>query len=296
MELLQLQYFRELARNPHLSKTAEKLHIAQPSLSQMLKKLETEVGTPLFDRVGKRIVLNSSGKIFLKYVDEIFGALDNAALELETDQIRKQKTVALHICSASMLLPEIVRRIQIADPDIRLQIFQCAAKEKPAVPSLYLTSSPVCPERNESSVVLMEEKLMAALPREHPLSKRDILTWEELKSESFLSLAPESNLSVIIRYFCESKGIETNITTYVDTPAVLRDLLRMNLGIAFIPERTWKGFAADTVVLRPVKDLQMERYLVLSWDEKIYQTLPWKLCKKIIMEYFREQAADEIKL
>ena len=72
MELLQLQYFRELARNGHLSKTAEALHIAQPSLSQTLKRLESEIGVPLFDRVGNRIVLNDSGRIFLKYTDEIF--------------------------------------------------------------------------------------------------------------------------------------------------------------------------------------------------------------------------------
>lgn len=62
MELLQLKYFRELAQSQHLSKTAEKLHIAQPSLSQTLRRLETELDTPLFDRVGKRIVLNDYGK------------------------------------------------------------------------------------------------------------------------------------------------------------------------------------------------------------------------------------------
>ena len=83
MELLQLQYFRELARNGHLSKTAEALHIAQPSLSQILKRLESEIGVPLFDRVGNRIVLNDSGRIFLKYSDEIFAALDRAVQELD---------------------------------------------------------------------------------------------------------------------------------------------------------------------------------------------------------------------
>lgn len=53
MELLQLWYFREIAHSGHLSRTAEKLHIAQPSLSQMLKRLENELGISLFDRIGK---------------------------------------------------------------------------------------------------------------------------------------------------------------------------------------------------------------------------------------------------
>lgn len=64
MELLQLQYFRELARNGHLSRTAEALHIAQPSLSQTIKRLESEVGVPLFDRVCNRIILNDSAGPF----------------------------------------------------------------------------------------------------------------------------------------------------------------------------------------------------------------------------------------
>lgn len=62
MELLQLQYFRELARNGHLSRTAEALHIVQPSLSQTVKRLQSEVDVLLFDRVCNRIVLNDSGR------------------------------------------------------------------------------------------------------------------------------------------------------------------------------------------------------------------------------------------
>lgn len=289
MELLQLQYFRELARSGHLSRTAEKLHIAQPSLSQMLKRLENELGTSLFNRTGKRIILNDSGKIFLKYVDEVFGALDNAVLELESSRKQKQKTVALHICSASMLLPELVHQIQKADADIRLQIFQRMDGEQEVHPSLFLTSSPVCPKENTCIRILLRENIKAAFPKEHPLAEKSQITWEDLESETFLSLAPESDLSTAVRYFCDAKGVHPNITTYVDTPAVLRDLLRLKLGIAFVPEDTWQGFASDTVVLKTVVDLPMERYLLLSWDDSIYQTSAWKLCKTIITDFFQEK-------
>lgn len=289
MELLQLQYFRELARSGHLSRTAEKLHIAQPSLSQMLKRLENELGTSLFNRTGKRIILNDSGKIFLKYADEIFRALDNAVLELESCQKQKQKTVALHICSASMLLPELVHRIQKAAADIRLQIFQRMEGTQEGYPSLFLTSSPVCPEEDTCTRILLQENIKAAFPKEHPLAEKTKITWEDLESETFLSLAPESDLSTAVRYFCDAKGVHPNITTYVDTPAVLRDLLRLKLGIAFVPEDTWQGFASDTVVLKTVADLPMKRYLLLSWDESIYQTPAWKLCKTIITDFFQER-------
>lgn len=289
MELLQLRYFRELARSEHLSKVAEKLHISQPSLSQMLKRLEKEIGMPLFDRVGKRIVLNESGKIFLRYVDEVFDALDNASLELEVRQKQKKQTVALYVFSASMHLPEIVSQVQKAAPNVRLQIYQHIPEEKPSCPFLCLTSVPVCPKQDACFEILLEERIKAALPATHPLAERPELTWEDLKDESFLSLVPGSDLSRAVQYFCSEKGIQPDITTWVDSPDVLRRFLRLNLGIAFIPEDTWRGFAEDTVVLKPVEDLQMKRYLLLSWEEAMYQTPAWKLCKTIITDYFREK-------
>lgn len=286
MELLQLQYFRELARNGHLSRTAEALHIAQPSLSQTIKRLESEVGVPLFDRVCNRIVLNDSGRVFLKYADQIFAALDHAALELEETQGREEKSVILYICSASMFLPEIVRLIQQADPEIRLRIFCKSPADRSGYPALCLTSSSVRPVQSTCSYLLIHERIKAALPAEHPLAARQELMWKDLEQELFLSLDDESDLTQALHYFFGMKGIEPNTIICADTPSVMRDLLRLNLGIAFIPEYTWQGFAPDTVILRTVKDLPMERYLLLSWEEQVYQTLAWKTCKDIITEYF----------
>ena len=286
MELLQLQYFRELARNGHLSRTAEALHIAQPSLSQTIKRLESEVGIPLFDRVCNRIVLNDSGRIFLKYTDQIFAALDHAALELEEIQGREEKTVTLYICSASMFLPEIVRLIQQADPEIRLRIFCKSPADRSGFPALCVTSSPVRPAQSSSSSLLLRERIKAALPAEHPLAAKRELTWKDLEQEPFLCLDGESDLTQALHHFFRMKGIEPNTTICADTPSVMRDLLRLNLGIAFIPEYTWHGFAPDTVVLRTVRDLPMERFLLLSWEKQVYQTHAWKTCRDIIAEYF----------
>ena len=286
MELLQLQYFRELARNGHLSRTAEALHIAQPSLSQTIKRLESEIGVPLFDRVCNRIVLNDSGRTFLKYTDQIFAALNHAALELGEIQGREEKTVTLNICSASMFLPEIVRLIQQADPEIRLRIFCKSPADRSGFPALCVTSSPVRPAQGSCSNLLLRERIKAALPTEHPLAAKRELTWKDLEQEPFLSLDGESDLTQALHHFFRMKGIEPNNTICADTPSVMRDLLRLNLGIAFIPEYTWHGFAPDTVVLRTVRDLPMERFLLLSWEKQVYQTYAWKICKNIITEYF----------
>ena len=80
MILLRLNYFKVIAKTLNISSAAEQLSISQSSLSQSLHRLEAELGYPLFDRKGKRIILNSNGAILLKYVEKIDNALISATL------------------------------------------------------------------------------------------------------------------------------------------------------------------------------------------------------------------------
>ena len=93
--LQQLKYFRELANNGHLTRTAEQLYITQTTLSNTIKNLESQLGVKLFDRTGRTIQLNEAGKIYLAYVNEALQALDNAAVALEDHKQGKQQAVAV---------------------------------------------------------------------------------------------------------------------------------------------------------------------------------------------------------
>ena len=302
MELLQLWYFREIAHSGHLSRTAEKLHIAQPSLSQMLKRLENELGLSLFDRIGKRLVLNENGIIFLKYTDRIFSALNNAKLELAEHTEKKEKQVILCVSSASLLLPEIVKQIQKADPHIHLRIVKDPEDAEEGLPMLRLysaakisrkikaksskTESGKAESGDETKQILMIEPIRLLLPKSHPLAEKETLLAEDLKGEPFISLGVQSDLAQIIRTFTGEIVWEPEITTYVDSPAMMRQFLKLNLGCAFVPEYTWYRFAEDTAVLKAVHDLPMERYLIMEWDPDSYQTEAFILCKNIITNYF----------
>lgn len=129
MELLQIKYFKVIAETENISKAAEQLYIAQPSLSQTLKRLEDELGTPLFDRTGKRITLNGAGKIFLKYCNEVLTSLQNAELELNEYKGGGQRDVNIAVESASLLISEIVSNIRESFPNIMPHIFQSSCTE-----------------------------------------------------------------------------------------------------------------------------------------------------------------------
>ena len=237
-------------------------------------------------------MLNENGVIFLKYTDQIFSALNNAKLELAEHTEKKEKQVTLCVSSASLLLPEIVKQIQKADPHIHLRIVKDPKDAEEGLPMLRLYSAAKFSQKikakrgDETKQILMKEPIRLLLPKSHPLTEKETLLAEDLKGEPFISLGVQSDLAQIIRTFTGEIVWEPEITTYVDSPAMMRQFLKLNLGCAFVPEYTWYRFAEDTAVLKAVHDLPMERYLIMVWDPDLYQTEAFILCKNIITDYF----------
>ena len=83
MELYQLNYFKTVAETKHFTRAAEKLHIAQPSLSKAIAKLEAELDVPLFERNNKSVYLTEYGSAFLQRVSKILIEVDEAVEELQ---------------------------------------------------------------------------------------------------------------------------------------------------------------------------------------------------------------------
>lgn len=112
MELNQIKQFRVIARTESISRAAELLFIAQPSLSQTLKRLESELGTQLFDRRGRKIILNNAGRIFLKYCDEIVTALDNASKEINEYLGNEKNDINIMVESTSLIILDVAEKMR----------------------------------------------------------------------------------------------------------------------------------------------------------------------------------------
>ncbi|MGN0675350.1 MAG: LysR family transcriptional regulator [Oscillospiraceae bacterium] len=284
MELLQIKYFRIIAETENISKAAERLYIAQPSLSQTLKRLEDELGVPLFDRNGKKITLNKAGKIFLKYCDEIISSIENACLELNELKGLETDDVNIEVRSASLLVPDIIKKIREKEPRIMPHIFQSSCNDT----DLKIYSD--ITEHSGSSELLMREPMGIVIPEDHPLAGKSEIYRKDLEKYGFISLSSECSLYKIISHFCENANFQPNISTYVDSPALMRELLKMDLGAAFVPQYTWSDFFSDGLVFRFISDMPMERFVHLAAKENKYASKAVKSCRNIIIEYFAEYA------
>lgn len=100
MELLQLRYFVAAAREENVTRAAQKLHIAQPALSQSIARLEEEMGVRLFDRVGKRIRLNAAGRELLRTVEPMLASLAAMPEKLQAIADEEAETISLNVLVA----------------------------------------------------------------------------------------------------------------------------------------------------------------------------------------------------
>lgn len=283
MELNQIKQFRVIARTESISKAAEILFIAQPSLSQTLKRLETELGTPLFDRRGRRIALNGAGKIFLKYCDEIVAALDSASREIGEYIGSEKKEVNILVESTSLLIPEIAQKMRKYHPQ-SLPHFLQGHSDDWDIKICY----DICPDFGSPSKAVMEEPLGIVMHREHYLSSQSRITKKDIEGCEFLSLGKTDGLTAVISHFCAKADFKQNIVMFAETPSVMQEMLKRNFGIAFAPQYTWNCYYDGELIYRPVEDMPMRHFVHLVLNDKKYITKEIQSCYEILVRYYTE--------
>ncbi|HUU13315.1 MAG TPA: LysR family transcriptional regulator [Terriglobia bacterium] len=124
MELHQLRYFMAVARFGSFTRAAEHEHVAQPSLSQQIRKLEDELGVRLFDRLGRRSKLTPLGVRFLEHARRVLAEVEGARQEVEELLGLRRGTVWVGAIPtvAPYLLPKTLAAFAKADPEIAVSV------------------------------------------------------------------------------------------------------------------------------------------------------------------------------
>ena len=130
MELQQLRYFDEVARTQHVTNSAKKLNVAQPALTQSIRRLERELGVTLFERVGRNVRLTACGEALQKRIAPLLAALDELPEELAVVAGREQAAVHLAIESASALAVDAIAAYRASHPDARFVVAQETAARR----------------------------------------------------------------------------------------------------------------------------------------------------------------------
>ena len=218
MEIHQLRYFVAVADEGSFSRAAAKVRVAQPSLSQQIRKLEAEVGQPLFDRLPRSVVLTEAGRCFIDYARQILASIGDArrCVDELKDEVAGRLAVGAIPTIAPYVLPELVVTFQKHYPEVTLEIIEDVTDgitRRVEVGELDVALASTCQQsptlRRES---LGNEPLLALVPEGHPLAKKTLVELDDLKSQRFLLLHEMHCLSQQVHHLLDSRRLRPGVS------------------------------------------------------------------------------------
>lgn len=261
MELLQLRYFLVAAKYQHMTKAAEALQIAQPALSQSIKRLETELGVSLFDREKRSIRLSEAGRFLEQQLTPLLNTLDELPSALREKAVHSQHTIHLNLLAASRLVTDCIISYKQAHPEVSFRLWQ-----NPESGQEDLCVSTVFPgeRQKENSRTLLKESFYLAVPSSSVYALKPSVRLFEVKEEGFISLSNNRPIRRICDRFCLDSGFTPHIICESDNPESVRNLIAAGLGVGFWPEYSWGLLSSPQVTLLPIESPVCQRDIILA--------------------------------
>jgi len=192
VELRQLRYFVVLAEELHFGRAAARIPLAQPALSQQIRKLERELGAQLFER-GRRVELTEVGCVFLEHARATLAQADHALAAVRdlTRGLTGELRVGLFANAAAELTSPILQAFAVAHPDVRLSVAELDFSEQVSeVVAGRVDAAIVRPPLDDDRlelVTLLDEPRVAIVPERHPLAEADEIDVVSLLDEPFIA-------------------------------------------------------------------------------------------------------------
>ncbi len=268
MEFHQLRYVCAIAETGSFSRAAERCHVAQPSLSQQVLKLEEDLGAKLFDRLGRSVRLTEAGRAFLPHARSILHQMEAARTGVEDKRtdVRGSVTVGVIPTIAPYLMPQSVAAFSKKYPDAKLRILE---ETTPVlVEGLRNLSIDVAilalPLRHKEFQMypLRTEPLYAALARDHPRAGAKNLSLRELRGEQFVMLRDGHCFRDLSVAACTRAKVNPRIAFESGQFSSLLGMVAAGVGVSLVPEMALDKSARCSYVR--ISDAQASRTIVAA--------------------------------
>lgn len=254
MELRELRYFLEVAKQRSFSKASQTLHLSQPTLSKVVKHMEQELQVTLFDRSTRHIHLTDAGEIVHKHAQMMKQCVVNLQIELAAmTQLNKGHVkLGLPPVIGSSYFPGIIAAFHQRYPHITLQLQEEGSKlvEHSLLKGTIDLGVVVLPvdEEQFELMPIIDRKLKLVVNINHPFAKQKEIDLHQLKNESFIMFRQGFSLYDRVREACISQGFEPIIKYESTQWDFMIEMIKSDLGIAFLPETICeKLYSADGV-------------------------------------------------
>ncbi|MGH2871354.1 MAG: LysR family transcriptional regulator [Solirubrobacteraceae bacterium] len=274
MELRQLRYLVALAEELSFTRAAANEHVAQPALSQQIRRLEEETGLALVERTTRHVALTEAGELLVGRARHVLAELEAARTELQA--LRGMDTGHVTIGAMHTMGPVdlalVLAEFRNRHPGVGLTVREQSSEEMAEmlrIDELDLAFLSVT-ERVEAHGLglhqLVAEELVVLLPPTHPLRRRRQVRMAELAGEQFISFREGARLRELLVGAGHQAGFEPRVTLESNESQRIRRLVGRGLGVAILPRSDAESPGAEVAVASLVEP-SLRRDITLAWRE-----------------------------
>jgi len=276
MEIHQLRYFTAIAKTGSFTRAAQQEHVAQPSLSQQIGKLEHELGAKLFDRLGRRVRLTAFGEAFLRRANTVIVELNDAKIEIQQMTGRDAGAVVVGVIPtiAPYFLPKRLSGFVKKHRDIQLSLVE---EMTPALMTrlqegsidMALIALPV-PGPEFTSREFMRESMYLVVPKNHPLALERSARLSSTSGEPFLLLKEGHCFRESVISACQRSKITPNVVLETGQFSTVLGMVAAGVGISVVPKMAVEKHKGCVFI--PLADERAYRRIGMVWLRSHFQS------------------------
>jgi DNA-binding transcriptional LysR family regulator len=271
LDLRLVEYFVAVAEELHFGRAAERLHIAQPSLSQQIRRLESQLGVTLLERNSRNVHLTEEGNALLR---EGRKTLSQAQHAIRTTRAAgaPQLSVGFYGSAGSDLLADALRAFGERHPSCSVSVRELPLGSIETILSseVNVAFTRLKPGQTELEVeVIAQEPRLVALAVAHPLAARETLAFAELAEEGFITNpVVRDHGARPMRWLAEQRrhGLPGRVAAQSTGVLEILTLVAAGRGVCLVPSAVARHYARDDVTYVPVKDAE-PAVVSLAWRQ-----------------------------
>jgi DNA-binding transcriptional LysR family regulator len=272
MDVRDLQIFLSVAKHLNYTRAAEEVHLSQPSVSVRVRELERDLGTKLFEQLGKRIALTEAGQVLLPYAIKVLAATDDARHAMDEWQglERGSLRIGASTTPGMYLIPRTIAQFKQRYPKIDVHL---AVKDTRQIEEGVIRNEFDCgfvgghlAGAEVDVLPWMEDQILLVTPPDHPLARKKSVKIEDLRREGFILREVGSATRAAIATHLQRSDLNVETVMEMENPESVKKAVQSGLGIAF-----FSRFAVETelkaksLVAIRIKGLDIKRELKIVY-------------------------------
>ena len=277
MELRQLEYFVEVAKERSFTRASRRLMVSQPAISKTIRSMEEELGVILFNRSSRQIELTDAGRSIYQKAKDVLANMEQ--LTDDIDQVAQLKKGTIHIGIPPVVgagfFPQVISGFKDRYPGIEIQLMEVGTKSiEGGIIDGTLDVGVICSHPSNSDQfdqhLLISDPILLVMHREHEFACQSAISFRELVKEPLVIYRRDFSLHDRIIHQCEQAGFSPRIVCESSQRDFMTEMVATGLGIAFLPKKVCGNLDPSIFQTLPIEGNPLSLDLSLIWKKDKY--------------------------